>query len=673
MKEAGIIAISHYKSVIFIIILFLFSSHVSSIETSRTKNAISYNKDGWEYLAKGDNFRAILSFKNALKQNSKYRQALLGLGKAYIKSEAYEESLKLLSDVLKLDKENVEAINGIGFAMTELGRYNEGLKYFEESLKLSESNEEAKYGIAYIYYLMDRIIWAKRKLDNILTVNPYHYESLLLMGDIKTREKRDEEAKKYIQRAIDAKDDLPDAYVKYGLILLRDFKESQDEEYMAGAIEKFEKALAINPENLPANRSMGNLFLLQKNYNEAIKYFRKTIADYPGNGISLYDMAITCANMNDPANAIDFFLKALKISPSDSILSARLEDFLVLGDYAEGHPLRVKFSEEHYSLAVAKLRSNLPLDALMHLQRSLLLNPLNRISRETLRDIYQTMNYHELFVNEQKTLFNLYPENKNQDLLKIAVIRRRDRVYHKAGYSSEFPPRDVPKVLVLNFPSGEPASLHPDAGEIIANYITFALGQFGRMQPVSVQKRLEISARLKDDRKYLGDNLEIIGDMARENTIEEPDYIVFGNYREGVNYIAIDYELLDFNTGVIINQFSISETGKDNLPKIAIRACKRLYDSIPFKGRVLQINDSEIIINLGLLDGVKAGDFIIIHKLESAADKDILKIKKKITLQVEDADAMICSAKPKSVKDIDFIDINDAVFPYQKQRARLIK
>ena len=665
--------INYKKLISFIFFLVIFSSALFSIEFSQKKNAIFYNKEGWEYLTKGDQFRAILSFKNALKQNSKYKEAILGLAKAYLKTEAYPESINLFSDVLKLDKNNIEAVNGLGFSMTELGKYNDALNYFNTALKLSEADMEARYGISYIYYLMDKIIWAKRQLADILKVNPYHYESLLLMADIKAREKRDEEAKEYVQKAIDSKDTLPDAYIKYGQILMRDYKETQNTDYMAEAAEQFSRALAINSENLSANRSMGNLFLLQKNYEEALKYFQKSITDYPDNAISYYNMAITYADMNDQVNSVKYFLNALKISPSDSILKSRFEDFLVLSDFAEGHPLRVKFSDEHYKTAVEKLKMNLANDALMHLQRSLLLNPLNRTARENLKDIYSTLNYNELYINEIKTLFSLYPENKYQDMLKIAIINRRDRIFYKAGYSTEFPPRDVPKILLLNFYSHDPASLHPDAGEVIANQITFALSQFGRMQPVSVQKRLEIAKELKDERQFLGDNLEIIGDMTKQEKIEKPDFIVFGSFREGLNFLKTDFELMDFNNGVIINNFSISESGNESLLNTAIRAANRLYDSIPFKGRVLDINEGNVIVNLGLIDGIKPGDFIVINKLDSSENKDLLKLKKKLVFQVNNADTMICEAKPKIAKDIEEIEVSDPVYPFQKRRSKLLK
>ncbi len=657
-------------SVSIIILLVIVS--VSFPQTDQPKNAIYYNEKGWEYLAKSDHFRAIISFKNALKQNPKYKEALLGLGQAYLKTEAYDESLKLFGDVLRVDKTNIEAINGAASAMTELGRYNDAMKYFDAALKIDEDNTDAKFGTAYIFYLMDKIIWARRKLNSILIANPYHYRSLLLMADIKIRENRNDEAKNYIQKAIDANIELPDGYIKFGQVLLRDFKLTSDADYLAEAAEKFEKALAINPENLIANRSMGNLFLLKQDYNGALDYFKKTLADYPDNAISLYTIATAYAGLNDSPQTIDYLLKALKQSPSDNILISRLEDFLMLNDFAIGNPMRTKFSNDHYDTALKKLKANLPDEAIMHLNRSLLLNPLNRAARENLRDMYFVLDYYRYYIDEQKILLNQYPESKYQEMLQVAVIKRRDRMYHKAGYSSEVPQRDVPQILVLNLSPYEAFSLHPDAGEVIANYITFTLSQFGRMQPVGLQKRLEISRKLKNDRIHIADNLEIIGDLVREGTVPEPDYILFGSYREGSGFITVNMELMNFRNGVIINDFSISEGGRENLSTLSMRISKKIYDAIPYKGRVLQTNGNEIIVNLGLIDGIKPGDLLTIYKLNESPS-DSLKLKKKILLEVSTADTLISSVKVRTLKDLEIIEINDTVYPLKKRRAKLIQ
>ena len=120
---------------------------------------------------KGETLRAIVNFKNALKQNPRYKEALIGLGKAYVSVEAYDESVKLFTDALRLDRDNLDAQTGMGFSMVGLGRYDDALKYFSAVAERSEGNLEARYGMARVYYLMDRRIWARRKLDSVLS-NP---------------------------------------------------------------------------------------------------------------------------------------------------------------------------------------------------------------------------------------------------------------------------------------------------------------------------------------------------------------------------------------------------------------------------------------------------------------------------------------------------------------------
>lgn len=637
------------------------------------KNAIYHNKTGWENLSKGDYFRAIISFKEALKMNPKYSKALIGLGKAYLNTEAYEESLKLFNDALNLEKENVEAVNGLAYAMIGLGRYNDALVYFDRALKISEENPAAKYGIAYVYYLMDKMLWSERKLKGILKVNPYHYQSLLLMADIKTRIGRTEEAKKYIQKAIDSKAELPDAYIKYGQVNLKDYRSTDNAEYLEEAIHEFKKALAIHPENLQANRSLGYVSLLLNDYEEAIKYFESAISAYPENSVSIYNLAIAYIKNKNNDLALNTFVKGLQISPSDSLLQARFEDFLVLNDFAMGHPLRVKFSEEHYDTAVDRIKENLSDEAKLHLLRSLLLNPVNKNARENLRDYYFTHNYYRFYINELKTLFKIYPEERYQDILNVAVIKRRDRLYQKAGYADELPPRDVPAVLVLDLWPLDEITPHLDAGTIIANYISFTMTQFGRMDTLSVKKRIEINSKLKDGKKNLSDNLKELAGLVKSNEIDELDFILFGTFRETSNVITINCELLDFHTGVIISSFNLTESGKENVPALSLRVARRLYDSIPFHGRILKSDSNNIIINLGLFDGIKPGDLVEVQKLKSPEEEEKIKIKERLIFVINESDTLVSSAKPLKPSDAQLIEINDRVYPLKKRRSKLIE
>jgi len=435
---------------------------------AKEKNAIYYNKNGWEHLKKGETFKAIYSFKNSLKKNPHYKDALIGLAYAYLDTEAYEEALTNFDDALKLDKENSKALTGKGLAVAGIGRYNEALKYFDMALKITDEDLDAKYGIAYIYYLMGKRIWAERKLKNILSSNPYHYKSLLLIAEIKSSDNRYEEAKGYIEKAINSNKELPFGYISYGKILLRQYLKSFNEDFLGETIDEFRKALSIQPDNYQANRYLGYIALMQNQYDKAVSFFTSALSTNPQNIISLYNLALAYEGVGDLDNSLKIFNKAVELFPSDNLLRAKFEEYLVLKNYKVGHSSRVYFSKLHFDLAEKKMNERLPEQAILHLRRSILMNPMDKKAREILGKYYLSMDYYRFYLDELKTLLKMYPE-EYQDRLSVAVIKREKRLYNRSGYSTELPPRDVPVILVLDMWPLDTIPRHYDSGGVISN------------------------------------------------------------------------------------------------------------------------------------------------------------------------------------------------------------
>ena len=637
------------------------------------KNAIYYNKTAKEYLDKGDIYRAVINYKNALKQNARFKEALLGLGQAYLATEAWEEAQKLFTEVLGLDRDNQDAMTGMGFSMIRLGNYTEALKFFEKVESLAADNLEAQYGTAFVYYQMDRRIWAKRKLEDILRINPYHVRSLLLAAEIKIGDGRLSEAKKFIDKAIDADRDSPEGYASAGRIFFKFYARNEDRDYLDDAVAQFNRALSRSPEHLQANRYMGYISYMRGKYDKAQQYYQRVLSAWPENAVTMYNLALSYEKAGDNANALSSFLKALERMPSDDALQSRIEDFLVMGGYKIGNPQRVAYSNEHVKRSARKMKENLSDEGVMHLRRALYLNPMNREAREKLRDYYATMNYYQFYVDEIKELAKMFPEGAFEDQLHIAVIKRRDRLYFKEGFAEDPVTRDVPGVLVLNLsPNGE-LTAHPDLGESLANYLSFALGQLGRQDAVRIKRRLEIVKDLKDAESFTGDNLEKLSRMVRKGDIKGLRYVVFGSYREGDGFITGNFRIMDFKTGVIIDEFSLRESGKDNLSRLAVRAANRIYGSIPYEGRVLKMNEDSAVVNLGLFDGLKQGDYLVSYRYEPSASSDKTNMKRKVLFTITDADTIVSAVKPQVAADMGRVDVNDTIYPLKKRRARMIR
>jgi len=631
-------------------------------------NAVSYNKAGWDYLKKSRNFKAVFSFKNALKLNPRYKQALTGLAKAYYEIEVYDQAIELYNRVLKIDRKSPVACTGLGMAFTRKGKYSEALEYFNAAAEFSEEDLDARYGIAFLYYSMDKIIWSKRKVDHILRINPYHYDSLLLMADIKSRENRLNEARGFVEKAIETDRDSPAGFIRFGQILFRDYLVNDNSDSLSEAKYAINNALSINSENYQANRMMGIISYAEKRFSDACVYYKKALSDVE-NPVIYYSLAVSYDKAGRRDEALKYFLKALKRMPSDSILRTRLEDFLVFHDYKTGHPARIMLNREHYDLALSKMDRNLPYEVIMYLRRSLLLNAMDKKARQDLMNYNFVQDYNRFYIDEIKNLLRLYPGKKYQDVLSVAIVKRRSMLYHKEGYSADRPPRDVPRVLVLNFQSRGLISSHPDAGEVISSSLSFVMGQFGRMNVPGIRKRADIARGLRCDNDNLEKSLEIIGEKIKKGAVKKTDFIVYGDFNENNGHISLSCRLLDFHKGVVISEFTISSTQKEALPEVSLRAAKRIYRVIPFEGRVLKLKNNGILINLGLFDGMNRGDKFVVYKtLKSKGSTGI--VRKKMVFRITDSNTLVSFAVPEKRSDLKEIDSRDRVFPLRKRRAK---
>lgn len=636
------------------------------------KNAIYHNKKGWESLQAGNAYSAIVSFQGALSQNPKYKESLLGLGYAYVQTQGYNESIKLFDKVLKLYPDNEQALMGMAKAYTGLGRYKEAMKLYDRLNELSYANNESRYGMAYLYYKMGKMLWAKRLCDRILQNDPYYYDALLLYADIKAKDKRVDDAIDFVKKAIDAKDDYPDAFVKLAEMLYLKYVYSGDSAYLLQATDELQKALVMNKTHLQANRDMGFLLYVQGDYQNAITYYESIVKNYPYivNNEILYNVGLMYELTGNIMKALEYYTKALSKDNLNSMIAMKMRQLSLLEHIKIGHPVRIQSSNDDFASSQELRKKGFPDLSMLFLRLSLALNPNNITAHQELLRIYETLGYFELYYDEIKKMHSINPTQKSQDLMSIAVFQRRDKLFFKLGYDKEEIPRDVPKVLVLDFTPDVPVPAFADAGSVLANSINFAMGQFGRYQNFPMSQRLSIIKSLSSNN--LDDILKNLNDKMNDNEIPQISYLLYGEYNLSGRYIECNAKLMDAKTGVVIAHFTVSDNSKYSTHTISIDLAKKMYDTIPFRGKIISYSEDMAVINLGTIDGIETGALLETYvENEDTIEQD--QLRKKVVFKVTEAGTLISLVKPVNSKDIDLIAKGSEVYPVEKKRAKKIK
>jgi hypothetical protein len=204
----------------------------------------------------------------------------------------------------------------------------------------------------------------------------------------------------------------------------------------------------------------------------------------------------------------------------------------------------------------------------------------------------------------------------------------------------------------------------------MANQLTFALGQFGRMRAMHMRDREALLGPILFDDEYLEKHINKIQKAVRDEKISPIDFLVYGSFLEGPDHISCTFSLMNFHNGTIIGDFTISESGRDALATLAVRAARKLYDFIPYEGRIIKQSEEGIIVNLGQYDGVNKDDLLVIYKKRPAGERKTLYGTSKILLKVTEVDTLISSVVPIKESDSNEIELNDQVYPLQKRRAK---
>jgi tetratricopeptide (TPR) repeat protein len=297
----------------------------------------------WAYLLgklserEGDAQAAISYYNKARTVRSDYLPALVNLGNIHLQLNRLDEAEAYFKLALKQDENSAAVLYGLGQAALSKRNYADAASYLEKALTLAPEANRLHYALAMAYRGLGDMGRAQSQFTQSGTVGVRVSDPLF--------------------------DGLQDLVKGARLHLIRG-KTALDARRFAEAGDEFRKAIAAQPDSLPAHFNLGAALTQMGDLRGAIEQFEETLRLDPNHADAHYNLGVLLAQTNQHEQAIVHLQSAVTIEPTDS--NAR---FLLAQEFVKAR--RLDEAETELSRVVQSDKENE--DALLSLVKLLLI------------------------------------------------------------------------------------------------------------------------------------------------------------------------------------------------------------------------------------------------------------------------------------------------------------
>ena len=604
---------------------------------------------------------AIEFYKKAIAKNPNYLPALTSLGKLLRETESWDNSrfyLEKAYEIAPKDQDVIVELAKTYFAQKDLAASE---KMVSEGVRLFPYDPDLNYLRSRVYLSHNKKYLAQKKLQQILRSNPYHIPSYILLSEIYVRDKQYTRAIDLLKKSYLIKTDEPNIPVYMAKAKLSRSLQGLDSllyddpiavETFSEAIGDLKNAKSFDRYHIPSNLLLGKIYALTKNCKDAVPYFEAVLKNNPAHFQAQYYQGYC-----DPKKSLEIYPALLANNSNDEILRYHLQKNLLNFTLRRENPKIMRFVEEHYSRGKQLSALNQEAQAFQEFKWASYLFPGHLKANKELIRYYRIRSDFHYLTKILQFLKSKTRETKYRDMYEQLVQERRNKIFYRAGIPDPEKVRTPTPLFVFYFKPENPFGDYPDAGRAIAHKLSFALSGMGRVRVLPEDAQNEIYAQMTSKNffglggyhnaqlakvvknrfdhylKLLGEE-ESPGDRVFLGK-QKLRYIVRGSYRKLAQGIFVKMELVDLNTGLNIYSTQAQAEGRGFLNYLAVQLSGKIYDNIPFHGKVLGIQDERVLVNLGRRDGLKKGvrllakkDSAIIAELTvTSVDMDLAWVK----------------------------------------------
>ena len=577
---------------LFLVLIFLcFSISLGFANNS----ALDYFNVGRKFQQQENFTKAIEQYQEALLLNPAYADAWVGLAECAYEIDEYSRALTCLDTANKYYKYNLKIQRLKGFCYIGLGELEEANDIFDEILKKFPNDVESIFGLAQLQAFEGRISSAEKYYTQVLTREESSKKALLSLALISLKLGKFEQADYYINQAINYHHNTPEVYYYASYICVQKGDLSKAEDFIRTAVQ-------FKPTYDRANALLAYILYCQGKYEEAVSICDYRISQNRNNSDAWYLKSCAVYNLGSVEQSIKSLETVLKINPQDEIARFFLEQLVC--QYLEiEDSRRENFALYHVKSAqesVEKYNSN---SALFEYIRALQIHPLNIDVRLSYSDWLLNEGYPEASLSELKFINTQGKvSQKVSDRIESYESLLEDTLAKRWNVEPFY--LDKSRVSIGFYHKKDNLTmLHAEGAKICSNLIADTFTAFPYFKVESKSKAINSYSQAFSD--------------ARNSNF---DYFGIINFDENDRENSISIDLYVTSTGSLAGKWHVYRSGNKKLSSAVQKIVKDMVSSFAVRGKILDRQGSEILIDLGNRDGINLESTFIVAK------KDSLKI-----------------------------------------------
>lgn len=283
-----------------------------------------YNDLGDAYFANKQWDNAAAAYDKAFTLNPQLVLACDGLATTYIRQDRKTEAVAAQQRCVAANPDSAAAYNNLGRTSYQIGEYEQARQAYETALSKDSTLVEAHEGLGLVYLELEEWDWAQESLETALRLAPARARTHFYLGNLCFAQDKYAEAMVAYQRASELDPGLEEAQTNLVSATYNLGITQAQADQVTAAEETFKQVIALDPSYAEAHFALGNLYLRQERWSEAISAYEEALsvrADFPeaGNNLAIarYNQGMSLYQAGDKPGAIGALRDAVELDPNN--------------------------------------------------------------------------------------------------------------------------------------------------------------------------------------------------------------------------------------------------------------------------------------------------------------------------------------------------------------------